>query len=108
MPDFLHFTYDLNHPDIASVVDEASLWSARFGLFLLSHLPLQPNLNILDLACGTGFPLFELAHMYGASCRVVGVDSWKEAIERARSKLHTYQLSNMQILEADAAHLPFD
>ena len=89
MPDFLHSTYDLNHPDIASIVDEVSLWSARFGLFLLSHLPLRPNLNILDLACGTGFPLFELAHMYGASCRVVGVDNWKEAVERARSKQQT-------------------
>jgi ubiquinone/menaquinone biosynthesis C-methylase UbiE len=90
------------------VFDEASLWSARFGLFLLNRLPLRPNLDILDLACGTGFPLFELAHMYGATCRVTGVDSWKDSVERARAKLNIYQLPNVRVLEADAAHLPFE
>jgi len=107
MPDFLHYTHDLDQAEIASVIDEVSLWSARFGLFLLKHLELRPNLNILDLACGTGFPLFELAHVYGASCQLTGIDNWKEAVERARSKLNTYQLSNVKILEADAQHLPF-
>ena len=57
MPDFLHVTYDLNDPAIASAVDQVSLWAARFGLFLLDQLELRPNLNILDVACGTGFPL---------------------------------------------------
>lgn len=105
--DYLRFTYDPNHPDTASVFDECSLWAARFGLFLLNNLELRSNLNILDLACGTGFPLFELAHMYGVSCQITGVDSWKEAIARARSKLNVYQLPNVRILEADAEHLPF-
>src|SRR5712692_1276700 len=71
------------------------------------HLTLHPHLAILDLACGTGFPLFELAQVYGSSCQVTGIDLWKEAVERARSKLNTYQFPNMKILEADAAHLPF-
>jgi arsenite methyltransferase len=102
MPDFLHVTYDLNDPDIASVVDQVSLWAARFGLFLLSHLDLRPTQNILDVACETGFPLFELAQMHGAYCQVMGVDIWKQAVERARLKAHTYQCPNVQILEADA------
>jgi SAM-dependent methyltransferase len=38
---------------------------------------------------------------------VTGIDNWKEAIERARSKLNMYQLPHVRILEADAAHLPF-
>ena len=107
MPDFLHLTYDLNDPDITSVVDQVSLWAARFGFFLFSHLDLRPNLNILDVACGTGFPLFELAQMHGASCQVMGVDIWKQAVERARLKANTYQCPNVQILEADATQLPF-
>ncbi len=107
MPDFLYHTNDWNHPEIASVFDEVSLWSARFGIFLFKHLELRPHLNILDLACGAGFPLFELAHICGASCQVTGIDSWKEALERARSKLNVYQLPNVKIVEADAAHLPF-
>jgi arsenite methyltransferase len=107
MPNFLHVTYDQNDPAIATVVDQVSLWAARFGLFLLSHLELRPNLNILDVACGTGFPLFELAQMHGASCQVTGVDIWKQAIERARLKANTYQCPTVQMLEADATQLPF-
>lgn len=108
MPQFLHMTYDLDDPDIASVLDQVSLWAARFGLFLFSHLELRPNLHILDLACGTGFPLFELAQMHGASCQVTGVDNWKQAIERARWKANASRYSTVQIVEADAAQLPFE
>ena len=104
MLDYLHF--DLNQSETVSVYDECSLWGARFGLFLLQNLELRPNLNILDLACGTGFPLFELAHMYGTSCQIIGVDNWKEAIQKARAKLDMYRLPNVQIVEADAEHLP--
>src|SRR5690348_1094725 len=106
MPDYLHFTYDPNNQETASIFDECSLWGARFGLFLLNNLELRPDLRILDLACGTGFPLFELAHMYGTTCQITGVDNWKGAIERARAKLHFYHLPNVQIVEADAEHLP--
>jgi arsenite methyltransferase len=108
MPDFLHFTYDHHDPHIASVFDQASLWAARFGLFLFSQLELRPHLNILDVACGTGFPLFELAQMHGASCQVTGIDIWKQAVERARLKRNIYQSPNVQILEADATRLPFE
>jgi arsenite methyltransferase len=108
MPNFLDFSYNLNDPDSASALDEVSLWAARFGLFLFSHLELRPNLNILDLACGTGFPLFELAQMHGASCQVTGIDVWKQGIERARWKGNIYQYSNVRILEADATQLPFE
>ncbi|GHO47913.1 class I SAM-dependent methyltransferase [Ktedonospora formicarum] len=107
MPDFLHRTYDFSQTGLASTLDEVSLWSARFGILLFKHLTLRPNLNVLDLACGTGFPLFELAQIYGPSCQVTGVDIWQEGLERARAKQQVYQLPNVRISEADAAHLPF-
>jgi ubiquinone/menaquinone biosynthesis C-methylase UbiE len=107
MPNFLHRTYDLRRPELASVLDEVSLWSSRFGALLFKHLPLRPGLNILDLACGTGFPLFELAQVFGTSSHVTGIDIWGEAIERARVKQNVYRLANVTILEADAEHLPF-
>ncbi len=107
MPDFLHQTYDMHQPGLASAFDQVSFWSARFGSLLFHHLTLRSNLTILDLACGTGFPLFELAQVYGTSCQVTGIDIWKEAVERARSKLNVYQFPNVKILEGDAAHLPF-
>ncbi len=72
--------------EIATVYDELSLWSPRFGHLLFSHIPLQKDLDILDVGCGTGFPLFELAHVYGESCRVTGVDIWEEALGKAKGK----------------------
>lgn len=107
MPDFLQRMYDLHQPELVSVLDEVSLWSSRFGSLLFKHLPLRPHLNILDLACGTGFPSFELAQVFGTSCHVTGIDIWSEAIERARLKQRVYQLANVTILEADAQRLPF-
>ena len=107
MLDFLHVSYDLDDPEIAAAVDQVSLWAARFGLFLLDHLVLRPNQHILDVACGTGFPLFELAQMHGASCQVTGVDIWQQGLARARLKARAYQSPSVQILEADASQLPF-
>ncbi|MBA2395585.1 MAG: class I SAM-dependent methyltransferase [Ktedonobacteraceae bacterium] len=97
-----------NDPETTSVFDEVSLCAAGFGLFLFSHLELRSNLNILDLGCGTGFPLFELAQVHGASCQVTGVDVWKQGVEPARLKGAISQCSNVRILEADAAQLPFE
>jgi arsenite methyltransferase len=107
MPEFLHRTYDIRQPELASALDEVSFWSSRFGAFLFKHLPLRPNVRILDLGCGTGFPSLELAQVYGTSCMVTGIDIWKEAILRAQAKQQAYQITNAELLAADAAHLPF-
>jgi ubiquinone/menaquinone biosynthesis C-methylase UbiE len=105
--DYLHQKLDFANPELVAVYDEVFLWSARFGELLFKHLPLRRSARVLDLACGTGFPLFELAHRLGRSCELVGVDVWKEALERARRKLKVYGLSNVQLVEADGAALPF-
>jgi len=107
MTHFLEYNTDLSGPGIASAFDQLSVWSSRFGALLLDHIPLAPNLNILDLACGAGFPLFELAQIYGHSCRIVGVDLWKEALVRARLKLDFQPFPNVRLLEANGARLPF-
>jgi arsenite methyltransferase len=107
MTDFVMPESNFTNAEIASVYDELSFWSSRFGALLFRHIRLQRNLNILDLGCGPGFPMFELAHIYGNSCRVIGVDIWKEAIDRAKAKLAVYGLQNVSIVEADGARLPF-
>jgi arsenite methyltransferase len=103
MTDYLLQKLDFSDPELVAVYDEVFLWSARFGELLLKHLPLRRNLRVLDLACGTGFPLFELAHLLGGSCELVGVGVWKEALQRARLKLKVYGLPNVQLVEADGA-----
>lgn len=106
MTDFLK-KKALSSLEIASVFDEASLWAARFGILLFNHLEIRRAIKIMDLGCATGFPLFELAQVHGNSCQITGVDIWKEALERAQSKLQTYGLSNVKLIEASGAQLPF-
>lgn len=87
--------------------DELSFWSSRFGALLFEHLELRPNITGLDVACGTGFPLFELAHAHGPSSHFTGIDIWPEALARARRKLAVYGLTNIVLHEGDAAAMPF-
>jgi ubiquinone/menaquinone biosynthesis C-methylase UbiE len=63
---------------------------------------------VLDVGCGCGFPLVELAQRIGPSGRAVGVDSWKAAVERARLKVRVHDLHNVLVFEAAAERLPFD
>jgi len=98
-----------SHPDYASgAYDELSLWAARFGMMLFEHLELRPGITGLDVACGAGFPLFELAHVHGPSSHFTGVDLWPDALVRARRKLAVFATPNLEIVEADAAAMPFD
>ncbi len=96
------------HPDYADAVyDELSFWSSRFGALLFDNLELRHGIAGLDVACGAGFPLFELAFVHGPSSRFTGIDVWKEAIARARRKIEVYGLTNVEVYEGDAAAMPF-
>jgi ubiquinone/menaquinone biosynthesis C-methylase UbiE len=107
MTDYLKRSTDYHDAQVASVFDELSFWSSRFGHLLFRHLELRGHTRVLDLGFGTGFPLFELAHTFGRTSHVTGLDVWKEAIERARLKRKVYNLPNVSIVEGDGACQPF-
>ena len=97
------------HPDFAEAVyDELSFWSSHFGQLLFDNLELRRGIRGLDVACGAGFPLFELAFVHGPSSHFTGIDLWKDAIERARRKIPVYGITNVEVLEADATAMPFE
>lgn len=108
MTDYLSNAADYPEDNIVSIFDEGSFWSAHFGMLLLNNIPIASNLNVLDVGCGTGFPVFELAHRLGSSCQVTGIDIWEAAIERAKEKLNIYKLSNVQIINVSANEMPFE
>jgi ubiquinone/menaquinone biosynthesis C-methylase UbiE len=96
------------HPDFGEgAYDELSFWGSRFGALLFEHLELRPDVKGLDVACGTGFPLFELAHVHGPSSHWTGVDIWPAGLARARRKLAVYGLTNVELVETDAVSMPF-
>jgi arsenite methyltransferase len=94
-------------PRPAELYDETSFWSARFGALLFDHLEIRRDIRGLDVGCGTGFALIELAHVHGPSSHFTGVDIWADALERARVKLELHGLTNVDILETDVASMPF-
>jgi len=106
-PDYLDAGFDLDDPAVASAIDEVSLWSSRFGAMLFEHLELRPGITALDLGCGTGFPLIELAQMHGASSRFVGIDVWSHGLRRARARLDFHGLPTVALVRGDGAMLPF-
>ena len=107
MSEYLDDTYDVADPEFVSVYDELPLWSAMFGLMLLEHLPLRPNVKVLDVGCGTGFPTLELAGRLGPSCQVYAIDPWKPALARAERKLDVLKIPNVRLFAGDAAAMPF-
>ncbi|MDP2874532.1 MAG: methyltransferase domain-containing protein [Holophaga sp.] len=73
-------------PIAIGIIDETPVWSAPFGETLMAAIHLAPNLRVLDVGCGLGYPLLELAARLGPTARCVGLDPWNAALGRARSK----------------------
>ena len=107
MPDYLNWSFS-DTPSAVSTFDELPLWSAPFGHLMLQHVPLKRGITMLDIGSGAGFPLFEIAQRLGPSAKCFGIDTWKNANERAKLKIVNYGVSNVQVLEGDACQLPFD
>jgi ubiquinone/menaquinone biosynthesis C-methylase UbiE len=108
MTDYLDFKADLANPEVAEAYDDFTYWSSMFGQLLLRHLRLAPRLTVLDVGCGTGFPLLELADRLGPTCTIHGIDSWTHAVARARLKVRVRGNTNVHVADGDAADMPYD
>jgi arsenite methyltransferase len=99
--------FQFNNQQFADYYDELPLWSAPFGQLLLEHIPLQPDMSVLDVACGTGFPLLELAGRLGDDAHVVGLDIWLRALTRAKQKRDLFDRQNVSIVGYQGSGFPF-
>ncbi len=106
MEEYLKTSYDLNNKDLVSVIDELPLWSAPFGLKLLDKIKYRKNITALDIGFGLGFPLLEVAMRLGNSCKVYGIDPWEAAVERTKTKMKIYDITNVDIITGAAEKIP--
>jgi arsenite methyltransferase len=106
MTDYLNRNYDWSQPEIVAGRDELPLWSAPFGMMLLKYIPFKVGMCVLDLGCGPGFPLVELAQRLGTGCLVIGLDPWREAMLRAAYKLHLWDVTNAMAVLGDGTTIP--
>jgi ubiquinone/menaquinone biosynthesis C-methylase UbiE len=104
---FLTFDPDFSSPKVIGVYDEVALWSAMFGLLLLEEVPLTNVTNVLDVGCGTGFPLIELAERLGSRAHVHGIDPWAGGLKRAAEKITGRSTPNVTLHEGSATAMPF-
>jgi arsenite methyltransferase len=108
MKDYLKHSFSIDDFDLVSVIDELPLWSAPFGLDLLNAVTLRPKIVALDIGCGLGFPLIELALRLGNSGKVFGLDPWARAIERIHLKVKVLNIKNVEVIQGVAEKMPFE
>jgi ubiquinone/menaquinone biosynthesis C-methylase UbiE len=106
MDNYLKTNYDLNDKETVSVIDELPLWSAPFGLKLLEKINYRKNITALDIGSGLGFPLLEIAMRLGNTCKVYGIDPWEAAVERIKTKVRIYGITNVEIITGVAEKIP--
>lgn len=104
--DYLTASLDSREPGFAEVYDALLVpqWSTPFGRLLLSVFLTLPRLagqQMLDVACGTGYPTLELARFLAQDCDVAGLDPWEEAILLARRRASDEWLRNVSFVCAD-------
>lgn len=105
MTKYLSYTFEDTN-EFINTFDELPFWSAAFGLLLLKHVNIKKDFKVIDVGCGAGFPLLELAGRYGESCKFYGIDPWQMAINRTRQKIKNYGLSNVEIIESSTEQIP--
>jgi len=89
----------------------AMFYDATFGRLVrrriaraVSHMPIRPDDQILDLGIGTGVSLDYYPLDRG---RVIGVDLSGGMLRKAREKIRERGLPNALVFQADAMRLPF-
>jgi arsenite methyltransferase len=93
---------------LVAVFDDLPLWAAPFGLALLDTVRLRGVSAALDVGCGAGFPLVELAERLGPSSRAVGLDPWQRGLDRAALKAETRGVKNVELVCGVAERMPFE
>lgn len=88
-------------------MDETPLWSAPFGLKLLEVIRMEGASNVLDIGFGFGFPLIEIALRMRPGTRLVGIDPWDLAHQKAKQKINALKLTNIELLQTTAETIPF-
>ena len=74
---------------LARIYDDqiAPVWGARFGKMLLRNLAVPERGQILDISCGTGYPLVEVLRRKGEGARVIAIDASSAMLDVARRKV---------------------
>jgi ubiquinone/menaquinone biosynthesis C-methylase UbiE len=108
MTSYLNQQFDFSDSSLVSSLDELPIWSSYFGSLILERIKFAHNATILDVGCGTGYPLLEIAQRFGSTSTAYGIDPWSKALERAEFKMKAMGLHNVKLVKQKAEELPFE
>ena len=94
---------DLAQAAWAAAADLIDLQLSPLGLAAMDAMDLQPGQVILDIGCGAGQTLIQLAARVGSAGRVIGVDIAPRLLALAHAR--AAGLSNITLIQHDAATL---
>ncbi|MFZ5890816.1 MAG: class I SAM-dependent methyltransferase [Myxococcota bacterium] len=80
---------------------------APFGRAALDCLALRPGQSVVDVGCGTGQTLLDLAAQVGRNGRVLGIDVSEVMVERARQRVAQSRRKNIEVALSDAEQHAF-
>ena len=84
-----------------------SLWHKKIASRLVEYAKIKPNLDILDIATGTGHCAISAAKLVGEKGKVIGVDISPGMISQARDKARQLNLNNLEFQIADGENSNF-
>ncbi|MBA3818947.1 MAG: methyltransferase domain-containing protein [Deltaproteobacteria bacterium] len=65
----------------------APVWGSRFGKMLLRNLAVPQKGQVLDISCGTGYPLTEILRRMSEGSRLIAIDASSAMLDVARRKV---------------------
>ncbi len=71
------------------------VWSHRFGRMLLRDLQVDSGTQVLDVACGTGYPSTEILRRMPDDSRLIAIDGSSAMLDIARTKIEEMGAKNV-------------
>jgi SAM-dependent methyltransferase len=98
----------------AQAVESWTRWQPRWSQMtepldqaLMEAAGVDPGMEVLDLACGTGDPAVALARAVGPTGRVTALDPVEGMLEAARLRFEDCGLANIRVQRLSLGRLPF-
>ncbi len=96
-------TYFVRFLDTAGAAPSVQAYKRR----LVEFLDLRPGQRVLDVGCGTGDDVREMARIVGANGRVIGIDNSRAMVDVAQKRGIGTKMS-VEFIVGDAHDLPFE
>ena len=97
----------MSAPSKPLLYDELPFWSAPFGILLLDTVRFRKGMLALDIGCGAGFPMLELADRMDKDSHVTGLDPSPEAVEMVNEKIRARKVINAAVIKGKGEAMPF-